>query len=80
MEDGFDIDNVIDFQLPIDNVDDFRDGEPANIPSTVITELDMWKLYFPPSLIEDWTRKTNLWLIAKDVRSTRGNFISIYFS
>jgi hypothetical protein len=68
--DGFDPENI--FEETIDRGEDPTISSPKDIPETVETEGDMWALYFPMDLIEEWTKKTNERFAAKNIRNARG--------
>lgn len=37
-----------------------------------LVESDFWELFFPPTLIQNWTVKTNKWFQEHEIKLTRG--------
>jgi hypothetical protein len=68
------------------------DSGPKNIPRNVkkgklflylqlklLTESDIWQLFFPPDLISTWTEKTNEWFRLHNIRTSRGKILLLMF-
>ena len=69
---GFSFNKEFTEKLPFSS-NEFFNGSPKKIPNSVKSEFNMWNLYFPHSIIQNWVKETNKWLKDHNIKKRRGN-------